>query len=278
MERRAFLIRGVGAAGVAGAAWVAPTVLSVDAAAAQTAPPPDPPDFSSAGGLEGGPGATDLTLNLPAGTFDVGDYLLALGLIRFTNAKNAGVAPPSITPPNAWTPIVPPNFDVPGGVTSRPTPLATNTTQALRGHLFGYRYNGEASFTFTKTNNASGNPTYWAVLVVGYSGVDATTPLDGAAGQGQVSTDVTAPTITTTAAGTRVVYLGGSIGPTTWSGPPSYTFRAEAPSAAPHPEGRVADVVPASAGATGPVTATIVTPTDPAQLDNVGFLVGLRPA
>lgn len=275
MERRKFI---TGAAVAGGVAWTAPSILSVDAVAAATPPPPVPPAFRGTFAAPGGFGATVLTINVPAGTFSVGDYLLALGMIRFTNAKNAGVAPPSITPPNAWTPVFPTTFSPtpPSGVTSRPVPLPASTTVALRGQVFGYRYNGEATFTFNKTND-NGSPTAWGVLLVGYSGVNATSPLDGAAGQGALGLTVTAPSITTTTPGTRLVYLGGAFGPTTWTNATTLTTRAEGPSVVGHPEGFVADEVLAAAGATGTRSMTIVAPPDtPAQLDHVAFNVGLR--
>lgn len=261
MDRRRAL--GLGAAGAA-AAWVAPQVLSVEAAAAATVLPPG---LSGAFGNEGNPGAVGLPVQIPPQSLRDGDLLLAAAGIRFSDAKDAGVAPPP-----GFLPVVPnPALPDPGGVTSQPTPIDPSP-EALRGYAW-YRFwntGDPTSFAFQKTV-ASGMPTLWsaAILVIrNASGVGA------AAGQGQVGLSVTAPSITTTVNNSRVYFIGITSGPTTWTAPGGFTTLGQGPTNPGNPEGLLAELaVPASGTVVGPVSAMITAPSDPAVNDNLGFLV-----
>lgn len=253
------------AAGV-GAAWVAPAVLQVSSAAAQGS---SPPDFINGVGDYGVPGAPPITLEIPPGTFQVGDLILGVGGIRFDDAKNAG-----IDPPPGFVPVVPstsPSPGTPGGLTSRPTPLGGSAPEALRGYVWWKFYAGETFFTFDKTID-QGFPTRWAVGVLGFSGASG---VGASAGQGNITAGVVqAPSITTTAAGSTIVYIGLTPGVTSWVGPSGYTFRAQGPTNGSHPEGYVATRSGFGAGASvGTAQASVVQPADPPVDDSLGFHV-----
>lgn len=262
MDRRRAL--GLGAAGAA-AAWVAPQVLSVEAAAAATVLPPG---LSGAFGNEGNPGVDPIIVAIPPASLRNGDLLLAGGAIRFTDAKNAGISPPA-----GFVPIVPnPALPDPGGITSRPTPIGGGVPEALRGYVW-YRFwntGDPTTFRFDKTV-AGGMPTRWSVAILvirNASGIGA------AAGQGQVGLSVTAPSITTTANNSRAYFIGITSGPTTWTAPAGFTTLGQGPTNPSNPEGYLAELdVPASGTVVGPVSAGISAPTNPAVNDNLGFLV-----
>jgi hypothetical protein len=241
-------------------AWVAPSVLSIDRVGAQGSPAS--PFFRAGLFGDGGFGATTLPITIPPGTFLAGDRLLALALVRWTTARNAG-----ITAPAGWT-------TVEGPEVSNTTP---GTSTALRGYVFTTTYDGvAASYTFTKgPPSQSGNPTTWGVLLVGFADVHPTTPFDGTDGQGGISTSVTAPAVTTTVANSLSVFLGGSFSDAAWTVPPlGYLAVAEGPSTVDNPEGFAANVVLGSPGPNGPLVATTAGAT---QDDYVAFQIALRP-
>src|SRR2546425_1547754 len=91
--------------------------------------------------------------------------------------------------------------------------------------------------------------------IVAYSGVDTTTPINVENGQATAaSTTHSAPSITTTVANTLLVASFALPGTGTWTPPTGMTERSDSTAQAVALE--VADVLPATAGATGTKTAT----------------------
>jgi len=107
--------------------------------------------------------------------------------------------------------------------------------------------------------------------IVAYSGVDTTTPINVENGQTTAaSTSHSTPSITTTVANTMLVASFGLAGTGTWTAPAGMTERSDSTAQAVALE--VADLLQASAGATGTRTAT-------ASVSKVGatHLLALKP-
>jgi hypothetical protein len=260
---------GIGGAAAA-AAWAAPSVLAVDRVGA--AGTGVAPVFRNVISLAGNSGAATLTLPIPADAFQAGDRLIAVGLIRWgTNPANRNAV---VNGPSGWEPVPGPAYPVETVAAQGPPDVP-----GLRGYLFTTEFvAGTTQYVFTKTG--SGNGTEWGIVILGFGGVDVSTPFDGVSSAAGRSTSVASPEITTTVANTRVLYVGGSYQTgTTWSLPTGYPVTgnplAEAPPGTDNPEAYAASKEQVAAGVVPAATSTTV----PGGLDDwVAFQLALRPA
>jgi hypothetical protein len=163
----------------------------------------------------------------------------------------------SITPPAGWELM-----------------LRTNSSTTISGAMY-WALGNVASTTFTVTNNpkASG-------CIIGFIGVDNTTPLDAVTvGQGNTSsTNVTSPSITTVSNSAMLVYLGAVTNNNTtntlFNGPwATEAWEGVAGGANPRTHGEGVYQRQATAGVSGAKTSTVST-----AGVNVGMLAALRPA
>jgi hypothetical protein len=206
----------------------------------------------------------------------------ATGEITATMAENwepiAGLI--ALRPANSNTSVT---LNVPSGVSNGHVMLATAvyangtltvpsgwTLVTSQGGFGVYRRvaSGEpASYTWSLNTTDS-----LATACIAYSNVDTANPVDVSGSQSNgSSTSMTAPTVTTTIATDRLVFLGGAIGgSTTATAPGSMTERADAGTG--NANIYIADRALSSAGATGTYTATLA-----ASRANIGALVALRP-
>jgi len=192
------------------------------------------------------PTSTSLTLARPAGAAP-GDVLLAAVAVRGTT---------TINPPTGWTLV-------------RLDNAANYTIQAVYWKVVGASEPASYQWGFSSSNAAAGG-------ILDYSGVNTAAPIDvhGGAVNGTATTSIVAPSITTTAAGDRVVGMFGIGGANSITPPPGLTEEGEASSTAGnyHVTWEGSDYSPA-VGPTGTKTAqaTIAHP-------SVGQLIALRPA
>ena len=192
-----------------------------------------------------------ITINRPAGTVS-GSLLLAQIAVR-------GGTTQTITAPAGWT-LVPTNGRVNSGVT---------LAQAIYYRIAGAAEPASYQWTFSSSARSTG-------IILRYSGTHATTPInvsDGlAAGSGTV---ITAPTVTTTVANTRLVAFfshANSAGSLTT--PAGMTSRSNGNSGGGVNgiKRRATDQAIAAIGATGNKTSTASN-----SAARAGHLVALRP-
>lgn len=269
--------RAIGIGGAAAAtAWAAPSILAVDKVGA--AGTPVAPVFNGLVSAVANNGATALGVTFGTDVFAPGDLLVAVLLTRFRNNKDNVLTADQ----TGWgsTPTV---------VSATPTGGAT----ALRGFVSWRFYDDPApatSTTFSWTKSFSGEDTRSAVLIVGFSGVDVTTPIvDTSAGSGVGASALAGPiTLGSLDTNTQLLFLGGAFGPGSlgsFAGPPTTTpsvtpdFADTTPETeAPQldePEAYMALRVPSVSGSTGTASVPV---SGYGQNDWVAFQVGLRAA
>lgn len=174
-----------------------------------------------------------VTVALPAGG-SAGDLLVAQ--IGFHTHNFVG----TITAPSGWTTVR----------------VDADNAHTIQGVFWKVRTASEpASYTFTNTTGDTGRAGSGAIAV--YSGIDTVNPIDahGANVYSTNTTSLTAPSITTTVAGTRLLTLVGqrSDGPIT---PPASMVERYEVSASNEDVIEMADQSFAGPGATGTRTAT----------------------
>ena len=197
--------------------------------------------------------ATAATLDLPTPSgVAAGDVMVASVDVR---------GGPTISAPAGWT------------LVRRDTNLSGTTailSQAAYYKVATASEPASQTWTFSQARAASGG-------IQAYSGVDQANPIDAHGGQANASsTQVTAPSITTSVANTRLVGLfGTSASATTTIAPPGgMSERGEAAASAgtTRTTSEGADQTQSTAGATGSRVATAA-----AAQANVGQLIALRP-
>lgn len=114
--------------------------------------------------------------------------------------------------------------------------------------------------------------TGWSVTMLVYRGVDTASPVNAENGTTGTTTTITAPSVTTTADGCRVVVAHSSI--RAMSDPAGVTMRTNEVASGASERLQVGDFGQASAGATGAKTATI----DASNFPGIGATVALKPA
>lgn len=221
------------------------TQLAYDAADQLTTTAPTPISIvGSATGGDTGSGKT-VTLSLPAG-------ILANDQILIATTQQSGK---TLTTPTGFTQVA--------SVTSSGSPAAN--TILYRKTAAG----GETQVTLTYQNKFPK-----AVVAVVYRGLDPNTPIDvQSSATAAAATAVTAPSLTTTIAGDRLVVFGGSVGnatATSWTAPSGMTSQAQFAGQA-SATAAVFDQPLGAPGATGTRTATVGTA---AQL--TGLILALR--
>jgi hypothetical protein len=209
-----------------------------------TPPPPGSLAFHGASSA-GNATATSLTIPAPAGA-QSGDVELASVTVRGS---------PAITAPVGWTLV-------------RSDQSGFTIKQAVYWHLVGSSEPADYTWTWSPAQGASGG-------IAAYGGVNTTTPIDASSGQTGSGTAITAPTVTTTVAGTMLVGFFGTSAPATATPPSGMSERFDVFSSAGtyRAASEGADQTLSAAGASGSRTAT-------ASLSaaNIGQLVALKPA
>ena len=179
---------------IAPTGYFAPDPAAAARAAAQPAetagtPPATPGTFRSASSATNTP-ITGLTIAKPAGTA-TNDVLLASLTLRGSAI--------TITPPAGWTQV-------------RSDANGSTVNQTVYVKVAGGSEPASYAFTFSVPVAAAVGG------IVGYSGVDTTTPIDVHGGQTNASSNsVTAPSVTTTVANTNLVAFFGTGNDTTFS-------------------------------------------------------------
>ena len=197
---------------------------------------------SSSGGTVG----SSLTLNRPAGTV-VNDLLLAQVTVRSTSI--------AITEPSGWTFV-------------RRDNAGSGSNQL--GQAIYYRFAGPSepasyTWTFSGSIDASGG-------IVAEAGVSPTSPIDVSGGLAGSGTSVTAPSVTTTSSGDRLVGFFGVGASTAHTPPAGMTEHYDAGGG--QTAVSAADENQALAGASGTRTATAISAAS--NSPNIGQLVALR--
>jgi hypothetical protein len=193
------------------------------------------------------------TLARPAGVVS-GDVMLAAIDVRLVSAG-------AITPPSGWTLV---RADANGGG------AGVNLTQAIYLRVAGSLEPSAYTWTFSKSR-------YVAAAILAYAGADRTAPVIAHSGRFTPDSQmITAPSVTTTVAGSALVALFGSNGSGSTT-PPSgmverYDVSTAAVSSAVKSAG--ADEVRSSTGATGDRAAL----SSAVHRSTIGQLVALRPA
>ena len=216
----------------------------------QPPPPQDPPPsggiaFRAASTAQNG-GASSITVATPSGIV-AGDVLLATIDVR---------GRPSITASAGWQLV---RHDDGGSTMQKATYWKAATSGEPAGYTFGFSSSAGAT-----------------ALVSAYSGVSTTAPIDTHSGSANAaSAQITAPAVTTTVPGTRLVGLFAIASSTSITPPSGMTERAEATAATSTYKitGETADTALSSAGSTGPRVATASRSTK-----NIGQLIALRPS
>jgi RHS repeat-associated protein len=211
----------------------------------EAAPPATPGTYRSTSSATSPP-ITTITVSKPAGV-TTNDVLVAGITVRGT---------PTITPPAGWTLI-------------RSDANGTTITQAMYQKVAGGSEAGSYAWTFNfPITSAVGG-------IVAYSGVDTTSPVDVSGGQANASSStVTAPSVTTTVANTKLVGFFGTANDATFSAASGMTERYDVDADGTNQiGGEGADETKAAAGATGTRAATASV-----AAVNIGQLVALRPS
>jgi hypothetical protein len=189
--------------------------------------------------------ATTLSISTPAGA-EPGDLeVMAIA------ARGA----PRFTPPSGWTLV-------------RQDTNGNTMTQATFTHVVGS--NEPASYTWTLSSSQSA-----AGGIIAYDGVRTVSPVDVSGGQANASsTSVTAPSITTSNPGERLIGFFGTGAATTFTAPAGMTERGDIASSAGTYKVtmEVADASWSDAGPTGTRVAKAVN-----GAANVGQLLALAP-
>lgn len=185
ISRRAVV---TGAAAAGAAAWVAPSILSFDAAAAGTqgvpvfrnVTNPFPSVFS----------ATDLDINVTSGTGAAGDVLV---LVATVSRNGGGASPPDIDDPSGWT-------------------LIDNApTSDVRTKAWYKLAAGAAAETVTVTRDTTGG-TEWALggVIARFGNAVGVDVAAQAVSGGTESATVTYPAVTTTETNTLLLFANGT--------------------------------------------------------------------
>ena len=209
-------------------------------------PPATPGTYRSAASATNTP-ITGITISKPTGT-TTNDVLLAALTIR-----GAAI---TITPPSGWTQV-------------RSDASGSTVNQTIYRKVAGGSEPSSYAFTFSDPVSAAVGG------IVGYTGVDTTTPIDVSGGQANASsTSVTAPSVTTTVANTQLVAFFGTANDTTFSAASGMTERYDTDAdGSSQVAGAADDVAQAAAGASGTKVATAGI-----AAVNIGQLVALRPS
>lgn len=222
---------------------------AASAAATATVPQPPPPTSGqiTLRGVTSAANSAESTLTIAVPAVQPGDVMLASVDVRGT---------PSITAPAGWTLI---REDVNGTALRKATfwRVATSTEPANYSWRLG------------------GKPAAAGVMLT-YSGVSTSNPVDAASGRASTSATVSAASVQTTVPGDTVVGFYGVARTAAISAPAGMQERGEigSPAGVRYPTTtEAADVSVASAGATGDKNATSTT-----RGPNIGQLVALRPA
>ena len=164
---------------------------------------------------------------------------------------------PAITPPAGWTLI------------RSDTALGSGNAiiQSAYYHVAGASEPASYTWTLASSHAASGG-------MLAYSGVSTSNPIDVSGGQtASSSANLTAPSVVTTVANAMLVGLYGMNGIRTLTQPAGMAERLEVANASGEKvTSEAADVVKATAGATGTKVATSAS-----SGKNVGQLIALRP-
>jgi hypothetical protein len=195
-------------------------------------------------------GATTLALGRPSG-IQAGDVLVASLDLHFSTASA-----PAITPPTGWQLAL--TETASGGL-----------VKATYWHVAAASEPTSYTWKFSAASAASG-------IVLAYTGVDPTTPIDASAGQANAKgTRITAPSVTASVAGSMLVALFGSSTSTTFTPPTGMAERGDVAvsSGTLKSSSEACDAVLAAAGATGTRTAVAAK-----SATAIGQLVVLRPA
>jgi RHS repeat-associated protein len=208
-------------------------------------PPATPGTFRAATSAASVP-ITSITVGKPAGV-TTNDLLLGAITVRSNLA---------ITPPAGWTLV-------------RSDASGTTITQAIYRKVAGA--SEPANYTWTFAGPVTGT----VGAIVAYSGVNTTTPVDVSGGQANASSaSVTAPSVTTTVANDMLVGFFGTANDATFTPPSGMTERSDILAhTASDSSAESADVVKATAGATGTKVATASK-----SAVNIGQLVALKPS
>jgi MSHA biogenesis protein MshQ len=191
--------------------------------------------------------STSITVPVPAGV-TTGDFLIASIAVRGN---------PTVNAPAGWTLI---RSDANGSTMRLSTFRRFVTTTEPATHVF----------TFTKSSTAS------SAGIAAYRGVDPTTPVDVHGGQvtTKAGTKLTAPTVTATVAGTKLISVFGSAIDATATPPTGMTERYDRLSVGSSKVSVTADdQTLAAAGATGVRTVALDKSTT-----GLGQDICLRPA
>jgi VCBS repeat-containing protein len=192
-------------------------------------------------------GGSTLVLPRPSGTVS-GDVLVAATSVR-------GI--PTITAPSGWTLV-------------RRDAKKTNFSQAVFVHVATGAEPASYTFSFGASGAAVGT-------IAAYAGVDTASPIAASGGQANgSSTSVTAPSITSGVANTRLVGFFLSATKTAFSAPSGMTERAEAVSPAAATAKLTSELADQAYGPTGATGTRVAIATKAAS--SVGQLIALRPA
>jgi hypothetical protein len=225
-------------------------VLGTEVASAPAAGTGATPVAVASSTASGGSGAA-LTV-LPPAAVHAGDLLLA------SIAVTGGTG--SVIPPSGWT-------EVPGAE-------AQITSTGVRTESFD-TFAGASSppaYTFTASG---GGPTGWDAVITDVQGANHLSPVEVAAAQGNPSlaATVTAPSVSPTAAGAMVVFVGVGAPDATWVPPPGMTEQASVSGVGTGAVGEmVASETDSSTAPTGPVSATRA-----GSAPSAGVLIALGP-
>ncbi len=186
--------------------------------------------------------ANNLAIPVPTGT-QAGDVMLAVVDVK---------ASPTVTGPTGWTLV-------------SNTVNGSNLRQLVYWRVATPMEPGGYTWSYGENRAASG-----AIMV--YSGVHATAPVETFSAATGSTTEITAPSVSSSFDGARIVGAFGIGADSAISPPAGMTERGEIASAA-RLRTEVADYVLGPAGPTGAKTATAVT-----AAPNIGQLIVVRPA
>lgn len=205
---------------------------------------------------------TSHVINKPAAVVD-NDIMVAAWNIRRTGATTTNLV---VTPPTGWTLI------------RRTEDLGVGNGYALISYWKLAASEG-SSYTWTSDSNAEA-----VGLISAYSGAHQTTPVNIENTQVNANgTDIISPSVTTTVADTRLIYVGTGIRDTNATGAPTLTVPASTTQrqnvvfGAPavwYIVSMLGDETQAGTGATGTRTGTISAATDSG---NIGYMLAMAP-
>lgn len=164
------------------------------------------------------PLGSTLTIDKPAGT-QPGDVMIASIAFRPCSATNGGLCTTTITPPAGWTQV--------NTVTDQTTGGGTG---GFGNRLFVYRRVATGAEPARYTWRFGNTPVHTGATggIVSFSGVDTANPIDVQAGQTTPSsTSHTAPSLTTTVAGTMLLSTHSENSSVAWTPPAGMTERVD---------------------------------------------------